>query len=182
MVETAVYIGVTGDFEMMRWRGFRINRGLKRFGRKIRRRSDKMKIINEIEAHIRTILKVERGALCELCGQEEQFLPYRLSLFHIMPKSTHKRIRFNKENLLLACWAPYYAANFCHNIYHHNLGSKRGQEILAKIKEIRGEHYETILSTKERLSPRLDITTLRIMLEAYRSAAKELEAGLKAVL
>lgn len=140
----------------------------------IRKCSDRGKLISEIENYIRITLKVERGARCELCGAKEEFLPYPLSLFHIMEKSTYQRIRLSKRNLLLACWVPYYSGQFCHNVWHHNRDSAKGQRIKEKIKELRGEFYETILTTEERTSPKLTMFRLQLIKKAYEQACKEL--------
>ena len=118
-------------------------------------------LIKECEKLLFKILKKERGEMCELCGGTAL-----LGTFHIMSKKTYPRIRLNKQNLLIAGW---YC---CHHLWHHDI---EVQEVIhEKIKKLRGNDYRDQLKALDAFSPKLSMTRLNLLHEAFK---KELEVS-----
>ena len=87
-------------------------------------------LIKKCEHLLLKMLMVERGNKCEICGKKKI-----LGLFHILPKGKYPRLRFYKENLLIAGW---YC---CHYQWHHDYYESRDR-IAPRIKQLRGDDYE----------------------------------------
>ena len=132
--------------------------------------SPKGKLIKKIDDLIRAELKRDRGDRCEICFRTSDNLPYPLSTFHILPKGNYPRIRFHKENLLLACWSPQYYIGFCHNIWHHNPFKR--DKIEKRIIELRGPDYEDRLKVLNATAPKITATYLKMLYEAYKKGGK----------
>jgi len=113
----------------------------------------------------RAMLKKERPLKCEICGKSQEELRFPLSVFHILKKSTHPRLRYAQINVLLTCFAPYYWGKQCHNKYEDN----RPPEIKQKIAEARGhktyEDLENELRALHATMPKLDIKMQEIILK-----------------
>jgi hypothetical protein len=100
----------------------------------------------------------ERGAQCEICGGL-----HKLGLFHILPKGKYPRLRFYKENLLIAGWFC------CHFVWHHSYYEARDR-IEPRLKEILGDNYEEKLKI-------LDGTAQKLTYDRLLEILKEVENG-----
>jgi len=144
----------------------------------IKRISDRKKIINKCKDLIRAALKIERGAFCEICGKPEADLPYPLSLFHILNTQRYPRMELHRFNILLSCWCPakYYYMPYCHNIWHHSSpDDPKFQRVHNKIVELRGKDYIDTLRGIDKLQPKMTMTHIHMMHEAFKHEAKTLE-------
>ena len=100
------------------------------------------RIIEDIDDLILAELIAERGPRCQICGGYKQ-----LGLFHIIPKGSHPRLRFHRDNLLIAGWFC------CHLPFHHSYYEARDR-IVPRIKDIVGNDYEEVLLAAEKEIPR----------------------------
>jgi len=133
--------------------------------RKYIKKSPRQKAIDECEHLTFEILKYKRGAKCELCGLKNQ-----LGLFHILPKGRFQRLRFHKQNLLIAGW---YC---CHYDFHHCYYIARDYTV-PRIKELCGEDYEQRLRALDLTMPKLTLTYLTTLRMALEIELKECEDG-----
>lgn len=133
--------------------------------RKYIKKTPRKKAIDDCEAMVFEILKYKRGAKCELCGGKNQ-----LGLFHILPKGRFQRLRFHKQNLLIAGW---YC---CHFDWHQTFIIAR-DKIEPRIKELRGNDYEVILRGLDLLQPKLTITYLTTLKAALEIELAEQESA-----
>ena len=105
----------------------------------------------------RAYLKKKRGLKCEICGKDQERLSHALSVFHILPKGSHPRLRYCEENMLLACWTAY-ESSACHNIWHgagHGRShDQRRETITNRIVELRGSNYRDNLLIIEKTMSR----------------------------
>lgn len=122
--------------------------------------AQRAKITKECEDYLRKILRHERGEKCEICGKKSG----KVGLFHILPKGRYPNIRFNKFNLLLACWFP------CHFFFHHD--PFKARKILDRIKELRGPDFEDKLKIISRMEGKMSICKLTMYRESLK---KEIE-------
>ena len=138
----------------------------KRKSRKVRRKKNpRTKLIEKLDKVLFEILLYERGERCEICGGSQQ-----LGLFHILPKGRFQRIRFNKQNVLIAGW---YC---CHYLWHHDFYIARDR-IAPKIRELRGENYEIELRQIDLTAPPLTELYLKTLLKALEKERDALERG-----
>jgi len=136
-------------------------------------KSERKKIIDKTKELIREILKIERGNRCEFCGRTQAQLRFGLSLFHILPVSSHPRLELTKENLMLACFAPFYYGKMCHNLWENRDPIVRPRMEL-KIKELYGEDYEEKLLFTERSNPPLNTFRANEFFLYYKQALEQL--------
>ena len=116
------------------------------------------KIYKELDARMFKILKKERGAVCEI---HNKACP-KLGQMHILSKGAHPRLRYCKENIILAGW-------FCSHFYtHHNPDDKRSVYTKQRIIEIMGEDYIEQLLKLEVIQPKQTMTFLNILLIVFR--------------
>lgn len=127
---------------------------------------ERTKLITEAEKTLLKILFYERGDKCEICGRKDS----RLGLFHILPKGRYPRIRFSKNNLLIAGWFC------CHYVFHHDFYIARDR-IVPRIKELRGETYESDLQALDLMAPPINMTYLKVLVRALKKELKTLEKG-----
>jgi hypothetical protein len=102
------------------------------------------------------VLKIKRGEVCEVCSNTQ-----RLGTFHVLPKSTAPRLRYNEENLLLVCWKDHF-------LWHQDYF--RAKAIEKRIKELRGKDYEIRLRALNAISPPLNtlkLEQIRFALEHF---------------
>lgn len=133
----------------------------------IRKQSSKGKLIARIEKLLREILILERGAKCEISGRTTN-----LGLFHILSKGIFPRLRFARENLLIVSWLP------THFHYHHLTdGDPRYERIKNRIIELRGADYVMDLKKLDVTLPRLTMTYLHTLEEAYKIQLNYLKKG-----
>ena len=122
--------------------------------------SSKGSLIRKIERLLLQDLIKERGKVCEICRENKE-----VALFHIIPKSTHPRLRFYYDNLLLVCW------NNCHFDWHNNPEKKK--LIDERLKRLRGKDYVDKLRQTEVSLPKLTPVYLK---ELYFKL-KEVDGG-----
>ena len=128
-----------------------------------RKKSERMKLIEETESMIFQILKYKRGERCELCGGNKC-----LGLFHVLPKGAYPRLRLEKKNLLIAGW---YC---CHLPWHSSFYVARDQ-ILPKVKEILGKDFEDRLRDLDNSLPPLDIVQVQTINKKVKRELRALE-------
>ena len=124
---------------------------------RLRKKSSRALIIDEIENYLRAKLKKERGSICQIC-ESEKCKP--IGLFHILDKGRYPKIRFHEGNLLLAGWLP------CHHTWHHN--PYKSRDIYKRIQELRGRNNEDDLKIIDKISPKLTISYLQNLLLSYK--------------
>lgn len=132
---------------------------------KRRKENPRTKLIEEIDDLLLEIIKYERGERCEICGGS-----YNLGLFHILPKGRYPRIRFYKQNLLIAGW---YC---CHFLWHHDYYIARDR-IAPKIRQLRGDNYEEELTKLDVTASPLTEMHLKMLKRALGKELKALERG-----
>ena len=140
--------------------------------RTLKPRSSRVTQNQRIQTTIREILKIERGDKCEICGTKS---PKSLGVFHIMPVSTHPRLRFSFENILLAGWMD--CAGKCHFTWHKNYF--KAQEINKKIQKLRGDDYIVRLSALHATTPRLDKIRVGMIEVGLKAHLEKLKNGKK---
>ena len=146
----------------------------------IKRVSDKQKKINECLKLYRILLKHKHGNKCMLCGRPQEQLPFPLSIFHIKPRSTHRRIILCEFNLLLACWGPqgayYIKSPWCHNQWETGLrDDPRRKEIEKRIIELRGIGYSDYLDSLNVIEPKLTMLQIEGYLKWLRWEVEQIE-------
>jgi len=139
------------------------------------------KLLDRAKKLLREILRLKRGAKCEICGRSEGALPYGLSLFHILNVGSHPRLELYEGNILLACWVPYHSGQFCHNIWHRDTGEKdpRKEIIRRRIIELRGENYKEHLLMVEKVNPPLKPIRIEMYTEAFKRELANLRGGIE---
>jgi len=122
-------------------------------------KSERGKIVKELDSLLFQILCKERGKMCELCGRT-----IGVGTFHILPKGSHPKLRYAQINCLLACWLP------CHQSWHKDYF--KAKAIDKKIRQIVGQDYEEKLIKIEVMQPRHDMTYLKTLLHAFKEILK----------
>ena len=128
----------------------------------------------------RAILKLERGLKCEICGKPQDRLSHPLSVFHILDKGTHPRLRYHRDNTLLSCWTNY-ESKACHNIFHSSghgdWTDRRREEIKSIIAKLKGyptwEELKEHLWLVERVNPRVDPKLVAMCLKQQLTTQRE---------
>lgn len=133
--------------------------------KQIKKRSAKGVQFQRMQDTMRAILKIERGEKCQLCGRHG----VDLGVFHILPVSTHPRLRFNFENVLLSCWFP------CHHSWHTNI--YKAKEIEKRIMAILGKNYKDRLEIQNVTSPKLSVFYINILEAGLAAYLKDLNKG-----
>ena len=115
---------------------------MKRRWKPLSKSSPKGRLIKRCDTLFRQVLKKDRGTCCEICGKDESVLAFPLSTFHIISKGASPRLRYMKENCLLACWTSG-ESRCCHNLFHagggHNdWNDNRRKWIVGRIMELKG--------------------------------------------
>jgi hypothetical protein len=123
-------------------------------------KKSKGKMLTKCDNLMKHILRHERKHYCQLCGKPNK----AVGTFHILPKSTHPRLRYIKQNLLLTCWG-------CHYKWHSNY--YKAQHLEGIIKKILGDDYKERLEIVNKTIGKQDILLIYIGLE---NELKELEA------
>ncbi len=128
---------------------------------RLRKKSSRALIIQDIETILRLKLKKERGSICQICGRERC---QPVGLFHVLDKGRYPKLRFYEGNLLLAGWFT------CHNDWHHN--PYKSRDIYKRIQELMGEDFEEHLKIIDKTMPRLTMTYMQNLLIAYQLEAR----------
>ena len=129
----------------------------------IKKRSSRGKILDRLDALQFTLLKLRRGAKCEICGGTKC-----LGTFHILPKRPYVGIRYHEFNLLIAGW---YC---CHHPFHHDYYVARDR-IVPRIKELRGEDYEDKLHGLDVMASRMSAFQLSMIEISLKQEIKKEE-------
>ena len=124
---------------------------------RLRKTSNRGKLIKEVDSLFLKVLLAERGKQCEICGKREKTGP--LGQFHILPKGKYPGLRYCKSNVLIAGWMC------CHQKWHHSYYSAR--EIEKRIKVLRGEDYELRLKVMDKRMPKLTMHQLNLYKQAF---------------
>lgn len=91
--------------------------------------------MSEADKLFSLVLKAERGPNCEIHGK----VCDRVGTMHILSKQSNPRLRYCRENVVLAGW-------FCSHFWlHHNSGDPRAVFAMNRIKEIKGADYKEVL-------------------------------------
>ena len=126
---------------------------------RLKPKSDRQIYISRILKHLREERKKEKGDKCEICGRWQP----NLGMHHILERSRCPRLIVHSENLLLMCYLP------CHNDLHHfTANNPRYKKVEARIRELRGDDYEEKLLILDKQQPKLTLTLLKFMAEAYK--------------
>lgn len=125
------------------------------------------KLIKKIDSLFFQILIKDRGRICEVhnkpCPQ--------IGTMHILSKGAHPKLRYCKENVLLAGW-------FCSHFWtHHNPDDKRAIYAKERIIALRGPAYKDRLLAMEVMEPKHSTTYLSMLYEAFKAEAKEVSNG-----
>ncbi len=129
----------------------------------MKRKSERMILIEKCEDLLRDILKIERGDRCEVCGRT----PTNLGLFHILVKARYPNMRLNRYNVLLTCYMP------CHYFFHHDFSDPRAKRTIDKIIELRGADYENKLKAIDKFQASMTMFQLNLYHKAFK---QELES------
>lgn len=90
-----------------------------------------------------------------------------LGRFHILRVSTHPRLEFFDNNILLTAWMPVHYA------WHHGgPNDPKNLATLEKIKELRGKEYETELLQAEKFMGKHDLLYLRALEDKFTKELK----------
>jgi hypothetical protein len=136
-----------------------------KFNRKpLSKMSERGRLRKQIGAIHFEILKKRRGLRCEISGKT----PNQLGRFHILEVSTHPRLEFADENILLVNYLPYH---FCW--HHYGAHDKRNEFTLGRIIELRGKDWKEHLLERENFTSRMDGLYLMALLGTMK---KELAA------
>jgi len=130
----------------------------------IRKQSDRGKLVKRVDALLFTLIKRERGERCQLCGRTTNLTP-----FHILPKGTYPKLRFNCRNILIACWFP------CHNDWHSNY--YKAKNIEKKIIKLLGEDYEVDLKMANECQQSFSPVYLKTLEQALKNELKGAKHG-----
>ena len=131
----------------------------------------------------RNYLKFKRGPRCELCRKSENVLSFPLSIFHILSKGSHPRLRYAEENTLLSCWTKG-ESRACHNIWHgagHGAWyDRRRDEIKKRICELRDaldwDDLNTTLLQAEKYQDRITKIKLEGLCYYYKQEYEKLRS------
>ncbi len=108
--------------------------------RKVKNRSDRKKLRDDIGALQLILLKLQRGDKDEITGTPAK----GLGRFHILRVASHPRLEFEPLNILLVNWMPTHF-----NWHHAGPNDPKNLKTLERIKEIRGIDYEIALKKIE---------------------------------
>ena len=126
---------------------------------KLKRVSQRQKIIKQIDNLLLVKLKQERGDICEIHNKKCS----RIGKMHILSKGKYPRIRFNSFNIILAGW-------FCSHFWtHHDSEDARAIFTKKRIIELRGKDYKEQLLILDKTSPKLTMCYLKTYLEALQN-------------
>ncbi len=128
--------------------------------RKLPKMSSLGKLKAECDKLFFKVLLAERGPKCEFCGETTQLSP-----FHILPKSTHQRIRYLKTNLLISCVQ-------CHIFKWHSGDHYKSAPIEKEIKRLRGKEYKDTLKVFNKTMPVLGRHELNKYIMAFKKQLK----------
>ncbi len=129
----------------------------------IRRISNRQEVIKECDKLLFEILKLKRGAICEVCGRPNP-APH-----HVFFKGQYPRLRFREDNIVLMCWNPCHYA-----LHHHTHDHPHYKRSYKRIKEIVGANYYDKLRMVNTYAAAHTPTYLNIIMAALRQELKEL--------
>ncbi len=130
------------------------------FRKPIKRQSSMGKLLDRADKLFFRVLLKERAARCELCSKTTT-----LGTFHIFPKSTHSKLRYSKNNVLITCWLP------CHYNFHHD--PYKARVIIDKIKELKGADFEDTLKAFNATMPNMTRHQIQMYIMAFKQQLGE---------
>ena len=131
--------------------------------------SDRGRLIKACDKLHFEILKLKRGARCEICG-----IQGNVGRFHILAVGSHPRLRYVDDNILLVHWMQNCQA---HYLWHHaGPADRRNIRTLNKIIELHGSDYEQKLLERERFSGKMDTLYLQALKMTFEKELVTLKA------
>jgi len=116
---------------------------VKFYRKKGKKKSDRAKLIDRLDALTREILIKERGLQCEIHPNKNCT---QVGVMHILSKGSHPRLRFYEPNLTLAGW-------FCSHFWtHHNSDDPRAKYCFQRLEEMYGKDYKEKLYVANRIA------------------------------
>ena len=132
----------------------------------MRKQSPKGKLEAELDGLFKKVLIQERGLKDEIQVKTSNCL----TVFHVLSKNAHPRLRYDRVNCLLTEWekihAPWHTAHRETRIYDY---------IDNRIKNLRGEDYSSMLLSRERELPRHTTSHLKELKKEFQEQLKEQE-------
>jgi len=120
-------------------------------------------LIKSIDKLLFSIIKKERGGQCEI---HNSLLCDSIAPMHILAKGEHPRLRFSRQNIILAGW-------FCSHYWtHHNADHPKAVYAFQRIRELRGKNYKDELARTEATMPKFNMIYLKTLEMALK---KQLE-------
>jgi hypothetical protein len=129
-----------------------------RFRKSIRKVSDRGRLIREVEKVFREVILKERPDRCEWCGSSGK----PLQIAHILAKSTHPRLRFYRDNVLLLCFP-------CHPPKWHN----NPIEAMDFLRGYKGNDHIQGLLAYERCAGKHDKIFLLCLIDSFKKELKK---------
>jgi len=132
---------------------------------RIRQKSDRKKLRDEIgKLHLK-ILKIERGDICEIHNRKCS----NIGRSHILSVGLYPKLEFYSENIVLAGW-------YCSHFYsHHNPDDPRAELMKQRTIELRGEDCKDRLKVLNVGAPKLTMSSLQMIYAAYKQAVEDLD-------
>ena len=116
------------------------------------------KIFKKLDSLMFQSLTKERGHICEI---HKRKCP-QIGQMHILSKRAHPRLRYCRENILLAGW-------FCSHYWtHQDTTDERAIYAFERIKQLLGDNYRERLLIIEMGQPKQTITYLKGLLIDFR--------------
>ena len=135
----------------------------------IQMKTERARIIQELDNILREILYIERGKKCEVCGRTTG-----IGVAHIRRKGRYHRIRWHRVNVLILCWLP------CHYHFDTKRDDPRAERVIRYIEKIRGDSFENVkleLAALDKIQPRLTKFELYRKLAGLRMELESLKGG-----
>ena len=125
--------------------------------KRIPKSSSMGRLVIRVDGLFRQVVLKERPHKCEWCGRPSEVL----QIAHILPKGTHPRLRYRRENVLLLDFP-------CHPERWH----KNPAEAMELIRKIRGENYIETLREMEGFMSKHDKIYLLALQQKFREELK----------
>ena len=123
--------------------------------KKIKKRSDRGRLVTEIDTLFRAYILRNRPQVCQWCNRPAE--GRNLHVAHVLPKGSHPKLRWCEENVLLLCY-------HCH-LHRWHKDPLKAHEFMVRI---RGENYQDRLYVLEKLQQKMTMFYLRTIKTFYR--------------
>ena len=142
-----------------------------------------MKRFKKTDDAFRAYIKATRPERCEICGRYQVQLRFPLSIFHILSKGAHPRLRYYEKNVLLACWSKNQNnLSTCHNVWHASGHGDAIEHRRLMIEKLIAQRFKlkTYLEVKfelmaaERMLDKLDGMKIEALYHYYNAEDKKL--------